>query len=192
MIPADADWRPGVILPPDEAELPPRYAPQRTLPPYRYVPGQAPHPTADVGGHSYGHPEPDTEFLPPNAWRDNEEYLFGVDLFNRRYYWEAHEAWEAVWHTCDKRATHGLFIQGLIQISAGLLRWHMGTERGARKPHREGRAKIEHAVRESPHDYMGIPLADWVEEVDRIFEGLFTWHAGSAPFPLLPVLRLLQ
>ncbi len=190
---ADASWEPGEILPPDETELPPRYAPARALPPYRYVPGQSPHPTAHADGHSYGHPEPDATFLAPAAWRDNEEYLFGVDLFNRRYYWEAHEAWEAVWHTCDKSATHGLFIQGLIQISAALLRWHMGTERGARKLHREGRRKLDHAVRESPEDYMGVPVAPWVEHLDRIFAALFAWDRSSSPgaFPALPVLELL-
>lgn len=183
-------WQPGTILPPDESALPARYAPQRALPPYRYVPGCAPHPTAHVDGHSYGHPEPDAAFLPPNAWHDNEAYLFGVDLFNRRYYWEAHEAWEAVWHTCNKSAAHGLFVQGLIQISAALLRWHMGTERGARKLYREGRAKLEHAVRDSPDDYMGLPVAQWTREVDRIFERLFEWKPSEAPFPALPVIRL--
>jgi len=184
-------WQPEEIPPPDESQLPPRYAPQRTLPPYRYVPGRAPHPTAHEEGHSYGHPAPDAVFMPPSAWRDNEEYLHGVDLFNRRYYWEAHEAWEAVWHTCNKNATHGLFIQGLIQISAGLLRWHMGTERGARKLYGAGRAKLDHAIAESPEDYMGVRIADWAEEIDRIFAHLFAVKEPTASHPTLPVIRLL-
>lgn len=183
-------WQPREILPPDEAQMPPRYAPHRRLPPYRYVPGRTPHPTAHEAGHSYGHPEPVAMFMPPTAWRENEEYLFGVDLFNRRYYWEAHEAWEAVWHTCDKSATHGLFIQGLIQISAALLRWHMGTERGARKLHREGRAKLEHAVRESPDQYMGIPLAAWAQEVDQTFSVLFARGPSSSQRELMPTIQL--
>ncbi len=179
---------PRELVAPEEALLPPRYAPQRALPPYRYVPGRAPHPTADPAGHSFGHDEPEAVRLGPERWRDNEAYLFGVDLFNRRFYWEAHEAWEAFWHTCDKSGTQGLFVQGLIQISAALLRWHMGTERGARKLYAEGRAKLERAQRQAPQDYMGLPVAAWLEELEALFAQLFEW---PEPTPPLPVIRLL-
>ena len=179
------------IPPPDETALPPRYAPARPLPPYRFVPGFHPHPSADPAGHSWGHPEPQVEALPPAAWARNEEYLFGVDLFNRRYYWEAHEAWEAVWHTCDKARAQGLFLQGLIQLSAALLRWHMGSEAGARKLYGAALQKLEVARRESPVSYMGLPLATWLAEVERCFAQLPpAAEAGAAPQPQLPVIRL--
>jgi hypothetical protein len=182
--------RPAGIAPPLEEELPPRYAPERELPPYRYVPGVHAHPTAHEEGHSYARAEPDPPYLPAERWAESIEYLYGVDLFNRRFYWEAHEAWEAVWHTCNKSGTQGLFVQGLIQISAALLRWHMGTERGARKLHRDGRAKLERAARESPLEYMGISIATWIDELDRIFARLFELAAGTQPAPALPVIHL--
>ena len=156
---------PRAIEPPEEAQLPPRYAPCAELPAYRYVPGLFPHPTA----HSDGH---------------------GVDLFNRRYYWEAHEAWEAFWHACDKARTQGLFIQGLIQISAALLRWHMGTERGVRKLYGEGRAKLERAAGESPADYMGLAVAAWLGELNRIFEQLLSALETDDLDPEFPLIRL--
>jgi hypothetical protein len=179
------------IPPPDDSALPPRYAPARALPPYRHVPGLSPHPTMDPAGHSYGHPEPQLEASPPEAWRSNEEYLFGVDLFNRRYYWEAHEAWESVWHTCDKARTQGLFLQGLIQLSAALLRWHMGSEAGTRKLHTAALEKLLVACRESPESYMGVPLALWLDEVEACFARLPpAAEAGQGPHPELPVIRL--
>lgn len=178
-------------MPPAAEGLPPRYAAERELPPYRYVPGLHAHPTAHENGHSYGRDEPDPPYVSPQRWWESLEYLYGVDLFNRRFYWEAHEAWESVWHTCDKSGTQGLFVQGLIQISAALLRWHMGTERGARKLYREGRAKLGRAAGESPAGYMGIALAEWIVELDRIFGRLFELPAGSQPAPELPVIRLL-
>jgi hypothetical protein len=161
------------------------------LPAYRYVPGWWPHPTADPRGHSYGHPEPDLAPRPPADWARNDEYLFGVDLFNRRYYWEAHEAWERVWHTCDKARTQGLFLQGLIQLSAALLKWHLGSEAGTRKLERLAFEKLARARREAPHGYMGVPLEGWLAEVEACFAALP--HAGAErpdAHPELPVLRL--
>jgi len=177
---------PRAIEPPEAAGLPPRYAPAVELPSYRYVPGLFPHPTAHTEGHSFGRPEPEASSLPPDRWRDNLPYLHGVDLFNRRYYWEAHEAWEAFWHACDKARTQGLFIQGLIQIAAALVRWHMGTERGVRKLYHEGRAKLERAAREAPADYMGLAVAAWLDELDPIFERLLSvleTGDGDTEFP---------
>jgi uncharacterized protein len=181
---------PRAIEPPEEALLPPRYAPEAELPAYRYVPGLFPHPTAHSDGHSFGRPEPEATPLPPERWRDNPQYLYGVDLFNRRYYWEAHEAWEAFWHACDKARTQGLFIQGLIQISAALLRWHMGTERGVRKLYGEGRAKLERAASESPADYMGLAVAAWLGELNRIFEQLLSALETDDLDPEFPLIRL--
>jgi len=180
--------QPRAIVPPDASKLPERYAPELALPPYRYVPGFAPHPTAHPEGHSHGRPEVDSVHLPPERWYEDRAYRSGVDLFNRAYYWEAHEMWEAVWHGCDKSRTQGLFVQGLIQISAALLRWHMGSERGTHKLYQEGRAKLELAFHESPGGYMGIPLANWLPELDGIFRRLLKWPETTPP---LPVIRLL-
>ena len=177
------------IVPPDESALPRRYAPQLALPAYRYVPGLHPHPTAHPAGHSFGRPEPDASSCPPERWRDSEPYLYGVDLFNRGYYWEAHEAWEAFWHACDKRAAQGLFVQGLIQIAAALLRWHMGTERGVRKLYREGRAKLEPAARASS-PYMGLDVVAWLAQLERLFADLLECLASGAAARDMPVIRL--
>jgi len=177
------------IAEPDPSTLPPLYAPERMLPPYRYVPGLLPHPSADPEGHSYGHPEPDIDHFAPEFWRSDVEYLHGVDLFNRRYYWEAHEAWERVWHGCDKARTQGLFIQGLIQLSAALLKWHLGAERGVLLLFEGARTKTAPARNEFPHGYMGIALASWWEEVEACYS-----HLIATPGPVagmrLPVIRL--
>lgn len=48
--------------------------------------------------------------------RDRKDFHRGILLFNQARFWEAHEAWEAVWlrHPEDGR----FFIQGLIQLAA--------------------------------------------------------------------------
>ena len=70
--------------------LPPRWLPQKSLPPYAYLPGKNPHPVRDPTGHSY-HVEPIP--VAAKASLSSDAFLWGLELFNHGYYWEAHEAW---------------------------------------------------------------------------------------------------
>ena len=103
-----------------------RYAPQVPFPAYAFLPGRMPHPRRDPKGHSFGTPEPKPAYLPPDQWRANESYLFGVDLHNHGYWWESHELWEALWHLTD--GVEGQFLQGLIQISAANIQRALGHD----------------------------------------------------------------
>ncbi len=49
-------------------------------------------------------------------------FLYGVDLFNHQFYWEAHETFEQIWHQIDKKSSKRILIQGLIQLSVALLK----------------------------------------------------------------------
>lgn len=109
---------------------PPRYS-RRAFPAYRFIPGRSPHPTRDPAGHSYGKEAAELSVFDPDAWRDCEPYLYGVDLFNHGYWWEAHEAWEACWVAAGKTTPTGMFLQGLIQVAAACLKKHQGYEQAA-------------------------------------------------------------
>lgn len=109
---------------------PPRYS-QLAFPGYRYVPGRCPHPTRDPEGHSYGRETSALQSFDPERWQNCEPYLYGVDLFNHGYWWEAHEAWEACWIAAGKKSPSGLFLQGLIQVAAACLKKHQGHIDGA-------------------------------------------------------------
>lgn len=95
-----------------------RLVPHEPFPSYSYVTGRFPHPTREVLGHSYGLAP--RAIAPPDAkhWRDCHEYLYGIDLFNYGYYWEAHEAWEGVWHACGRHGITADFLKGLIKLAA--------------------------------------------------------------------------
>src|SRR5207244_4035273 len=73
-----------------------RLAPERPFPPYAFVSPHRPHPRTDPRGHSFGAPETPAPPLNPAEWRRSRDYLHAIDLFNHGYYWEAHEAWEAL------------------------------------------------------------------------------------------------
>lgn len=117
-------------LPEPPRKPPPRYRPEEPLPPYRYFPGgELPHPTLDEGGHMRGRslPSPKGSHL---AWMVDPAWLFGVDLYNRWYFWEAHEVWEPVWKGLDKAEPPGVFVQALMQCAGALLKVHVGELEG--------------------------------------------------------------
>ena len=173
----------------DPERSPPRYT-TRPFPPYRYVPGAHPHPTRDPRGHSYD-PQPTlNRHAPwrPEDWRLLDDWLYGIDLFNAHYFWEAHEAWEGLWAAVPRESVAALFLQGLIQLAAALLKRHMGSEHGAVVLSGEGLDKLRHVAAAAPQ-FMGLD----VENVAAAFATFFRSRSsgGQAPAGDVPVLRLL-
>ena len=65
----------------------------------------------------------------------------GVDLFNRRAFFEAHEAWEAIWRMNPGEPAY--FLHGLIQIAAGFVKLQRGEPKGAAALLAKGARKLE-------------------------------------------------
>ena len=129
----------------------PRYSP-RPFPPYRFVPGATPHPLRDPDGHSYRSPAPRPPPFPPDQWRTEPTYLFGIDCYNYAYWWESHEVLEEIWHAVGHRGEQGQFLQGLIQVAAAWLHRFRGNERPATNQANAGLARIA----EIPDLFMGV------------------------------------
>lgn len=179
-VPFDTDWT--------------RYYPQRTFPPYRHVPGVTPHPINDVEGHSYGQQEVTGDRIPPpESWRDNEDYLCGVDLYNFAYWWEAHEAWEGLWQKAEDE--YRLFLQGLIQISASLIKYHSRQLRPLRSLSIAGRDKVRLVQKnlDNPTIYLGINLNEFLSSLDTFFAPFFADTVSNRTFSrptVKPLIRL--
>ncbi|KQZ46730.1 hypothetical protein ASD54_21595 [Rhizobium sp. Root149] len=86
----------------------------------------------DPDGHSYKQ-----ETAPVNASLEAEEFLWGCDLFNHGYYWEAHEAWEGLWHALQKGDALKDLLKALILLSAAGVKIREG----------KGAAAVRHAGR---------------------------------------------
>jgi hypothetical protein len=159
-----------------------RYAPKRPFPPYAYLPGGAlPHPTQNPEGHSYtGGPGEEADYYEPTRWRDNDDYLFGVDLYNHGYLWEAHEVWEGLWHKAKPDAVQADLLQGLIQCAAAALKVPMQQPGGLAKLARVGTERLENVARRGGPDYMGLDLFDFVREF-RAFAGGSPQSADERP-----------
>ncbi len=179
--------------PPASSDLPaparplPRYT-ARALPPYRHVPGMTPHPTRDPRGHSYEQPRPaERAAWRARDWAALEDWLYGIDLFNAHFFWEAHEAWERLWAAAEPTAPEGLALQGLLQVAAALLKVHTRALLGAVSLAAGGLENLRRAAAVRP-ELMGLDLARIVAEFDVYFEPL---KRGSFPdLRLAPKLSL--
>lgn len=161
--------QPEALQPRPFAPALPRWTPHLSFPAYRHLPGQTPHPRTHPHGHSCGCPTRSTTALLANHWPQNEAYLFGVDLYNHAYWWEAHEQWELLWHLAGRQTLCGQYLQALIQTGAALIKWQQGNRRGVDKLWPQGRSKLE-KVLAAEQIYMGLDLADFLQRHTSFFE----------------------
>lgn len=102
----------------------------RPLPPYTYVSGRTPHPIHDPAGHLFHQPPSRPPRIDPARWPESADYLYGVDLFNAGYYWEAHEVWEGLWHAENRTGPVANFLKGLIKLAAAGVKRYEGRTAG--------------------------------------------------------------
>lgn len=143
-----------------------RYAPGRPFPPYAFLPGRDPHPVRDPAGHSFGREGGAPAYAPPERWQLGADYLHGVDLYNHAYFWEAHEAWEGLWHASKRDALQAEFLQGLIQCSAACLKISMEQPSGLVKLAELGTTKLLHVGAIGGPIYMGLAVLDFARAFD--------------------------
>ena len=170
-----------------------RYCPQRPFPPYRHVPGVTPHPIRDPQGHSYGLEEDDRPVSLPADWRQTEDYLYGVDLYNFAYWWEAHEAWEGLWNKTEDDCR--LFLQGLIQISASLIKYHIRQLRGLQSLSTNGRNKLYQVLTnldDPTGRYMGMNLPEFLACLDSFFDPFFSDTVSEQTYAHVKVKPLIR
>src|SRR5262245_56995320 len=156
-----------------EAAGVPRLAPELPLPPYSYVSGQFPHPFSHPEGHRHGAEVGPLTPPEPARWHECRPYLHGLDLFNRGYYWEAHETWESVWHACGRAGQPADFLKGLIRLAAAGVKAREGRPEGVRShARRAGRLFRELAcpgAAAGPR-FMGLALAELIAFADALAE----------------------
>lgn len=143
----------------------PRYLPGLTFPPYRHLPGETPHPHTHPQGHKYCAVPAGPPLTQENGPR-HRAYLAGVDLYNYAYWWEAHEQWEELWRRAAPPCC--LYLQGLVQVAAALIKWHQGNPRGVARLWQKGRQKLEQTAAAQPF-YLGLCLPVFLERLEAFF-----------------------
>jgi hypothetical protein len=160
----------------------PRLLPNEPLPPYTFIPGHAPHPVSDPTGHSFGRIQAAAAPLDLEHWIENHDYLRGLDLFNHGFYWEAHEAWEGLWHAAGRTGTTAMFLKGLIKLAAGGVK-HLEAKPAGVLSHASRASELWHTISESLQGqpvFLGLRIASLISLADSI--AVKGWPASS---PLL-------
>jgi predicted metal-dependent hydrolase len=148
------------VTPIPAPDPPPPRRTARPFPATRHLPGPGvPHPR-DAGFR----PEPD--------------FAYACDLFDHRYYWEAHEVWEAEWRGLDRDSSEAWLLQGLILAAAFALKHHQGVADGARTLLDRCHLGLRAVVEREGEVVRGIPLRE-------LFRRLHAF-AGGGPWPTLP------
>lgn len=159
-----------------------RYS-SKPLPSYRHIPGMTPHPVSNVHGHSYNKPKENVIKISEDNWKNNEFYLYAIDLFNFKYFWEAHEALEDLWKL-EPYSIMKIFLQGLIQISAADLQWIRSIYGGAKKLSTNGFDKLM-KVQDSKTIMCGIELSRFINENRNFLQS----NIDKIAFP--PIIELI-
>lgn len=92
---------------------------------------------------------------------------YGCQLFEAGFYWEAHEAWEPVWHAARPNSAAALLIQAVIALANAALKIRMGQPGAARRLTRQARSLLAGCPPAAELEML-LPdrlreLADWLE-----------------------------
>jgi uncharacterized protein len=103
------------------------------------------------------------------------EYLDGINHFNARQYYDAHEVWEEIW--LHSSGDTKLFYQMLIQAAVGLHHYERGNARGGRGMYKAVTEKLTRL----PGMYMSLDLDNFSHQYKSFFAELIENDNESAP-----------
>ncbi len=127
--------------------------------------------------------------MPPELER--KLYYDGIHLFNDREFFEAHEAWEDIWHMA-----YGLkhsFYQGMIQCAVALEHYKRSNPRGVLSLYRSYQTKFV----DVPPVFMGLEVTLFLERMRDVLRPVveadpLPARGGVALDPsLAPIIELL-
>ena len=138
------------------------------LPEYAHRPGQTIHPNKS-GGHSYMAEAPAERPLTAENFIIHQEYLFGVDLYNKGYFWEAHVYWEAAWNGSRRTGDAGNFLKGLILLAAARLKWEVKQPKPALGHFKRSLELISEL---DGDEQFGFKVSELVDDLQRLIDAL--------------------
>ena len=94
-----------------------------------------------------------------------DEFGRGVELFNRRAFFESHTVWEEIWRTAEEPDKK--FLGALIQVAAAL---HLRFERGGGRGTRNLLVQAMMALEDFRAPHRGMDVARFYDELSTFTE----------------------
>lgn len=102
----------------------------------------------------------------------NSAWLYGLDLAETGYFWEAHEVLEAVWLNAPPNSPERKQVQAVIQLANAALKSSMGRPNAAQRLCAMARALSAEAagagLGQEPAGVMGLNSTDLNQAIDHI------------------------
>ena len=155
-----------------------------------HVPGRTPRP---LESPAFDAAAAAPVYTVDRMWSQNTTYLYGIDLYNSGYFWEAHEVWEPVWMRSAGNSRERIVVQGLIQLSNACLKLLMERPEAAARLLVIAREKIIDAARPAPV-MMGLELDPLSVQIAG-YSALLARHVSGDTDELLahrPVLKTMS
>ena len=137
------------------------------LPRSRHLPGVSPRSSVDRRLLAWLESCPPPLGFGPDSWASSVHYLYAVDLFNFGFWWESHAAWEVVWRAAEKESLPALFVQGLIQVAAALLKRSQSRDTAAERLLSRGLERLGLA----PEVFLGVEVEPFTRSVRLFLSG---------------------
>jgi uncharacterized protein len=119
----------------------------------------------------------------PEKWREDVNYLRGIQLFNAHQFWESHEAWEEIWLICD--GIQAEFLQGLIQAAAALLKYQRNEFPPALRLYNTATGRLSLC----PDRYMGVDVREFQRVLADCFSSVLSGKSEPLITAKIPVLK---
>lgn len=110
---------------------------------------------------------PDVPVLDAHNWHNHTAYVWGVDLHNHGYPWEAHEAWETLWRVAVAGSPVRTLLQGLIQSAAAVIQARIGHLAGLRTLAARATGQFRHVVHTAGPRFLGMDVARFDQMLGR-------------------------
>lgn len=103
-------------------------------------------------------------------------FLKGIEHFNRREFYDAHEVWESLWN--DQAGDERRFVQGLIQFATALHHFNARNLKGARILYQGGRALLDPLAGRT---IWGLRVKKMIDDMTACMAELIPADAASLP-----------
>ena len=92
------------------------------------------------------------------TWHEHEAYLWGVDLYNHGFPWEAHEVWEDLWRMAPAGSPTHAMLQALIQCAAAVIKARVGRAAGLHRLAARADGHLEQVVCAVGPRFLGVDV----------------------------------